>query len=202
MMTCAQVRPILSFFLEKETDPLETLETRRHLDSCAACRSRADRLGAVMGACAALPERAPGTDVASEVMSRLRALRSASPDLARSARWSGLLLILAAMLSALARPDARLFRTLSRPIDLLVAFLGGGDPGDGLAGRIVPILLRGVGGNGLRPELTAGAGLDLLISVQVLATALAIGLLIAIPVAVMTLWFLRSSADRRASNGV
>jgi len=28
MMNCAQVRPILSLLVEKETEPLQTLETR------------------------------------------------------------------------------------------------------------------------------------------------------------------------------
>lgn len=202
MMTCVEVRPILSFFLEKETGPLETLETRRHLDACAPCRLRADRLDAVMSACAELPEKAPRTDVATAVMARLRTMKRASLDLSGAAKWSGLLLILGAMLPAFVRSDTPVLRTLTRPLSFLVGFLGGGDPGDGLAGRVAPIFLRAMGGGGVRPEITAGVGLDLAVGIQVLATALAIGLLIALPVAVMTLWFLRNGTERPGSRGI
>ena len=76
MMNCAEVRPILSLLLEKETEPLETLETRRHLDGCEPCNSRAQRLARVMHAVDTLPQREPAQDLTPQIMDRLREMRA------------------------------------------------------------------------------------------------------------------------------
>lgn len=202
MMHCAEVRPILSFFLEKETGPSETLETRRHLHSCASCRSRAARLSAVSAACASLTELTPPADLSSSIMNRLRALRAAGgmKGTMSAARWGGLSVILGSVLALLSRPDGRMMSALFHPLDYLAALFAGTEAAGSAEGaaQAAAALALAVAGGGVRPELTAGAGVDLLLTVQVVATALLIGLLLAIPVAMVTAWFLRDGlADRQ-----
>jgi len=201
-MRCADVRPILSFFLEKETGPAETLETRRHLDACRACRSRAEHLSAVSTACASIREVAPATDLASSVMSRLRELRAASGMKGgmTAARWSGLSVILGSILALMTRRDGHALSALFHPFDYLATLLAGTDAASSSegAGRAAAALAMAVAGGGGGSDLTAGAGVDLLLTVQLVATGLLIGLLLALPVAVLTAWFLKDGlADRQ-----
>ncbi|HEY3174608.1 MAG TPA: zf-HC2 domain-containing protein [Candidatus Polarisedimenticolia bacterium] len=207
MMTCADVRPILSLFLEKETGPLETMETRRHLDGCDSCRSRAGRLSGVLGACAALASEAPPMDVASSVMERLRRMRAsmssrpggAAKPGALAARWSGLVVLLGAAMAFLAYPGAGGRGAIGRSRDYLAALLSGNDPAGrstDFAGGTILVALKALGG-GFRTELPAGAGLDLILVVNLVATSLLIALLLALPVAALTAWFLRKEARRR-----
>jgi len=109
------------------------------------------------------------------------------------ARWSGLAVILGSVLALLSRPDERTLSALFHPIDFLSGLLSGtgaASASDGAA-QAAAALAFAITGGGSRPELTAGAGVDLLLTVQVLATGLLIGLLLAIPVALLTAWFLR-----------
>ena len=202
-MSCAEVRPILPFLIEKEADPLETLEARRHLDSCRACRLRADRVSSVMTACADLRDQQPPVDVASGVMERLRGLKAAAAGgriwAPPAAKWSGLAVLAGAGLALLARPAAPVLRTLGAPLALLAGLLAGADAPDGtsdVAGHAVTVALRFVG-VAVKPELTSGAGIDLVVTFQLLATALTIGFLLVIPVAILTAWFLHYGSTRQ-----
>src|SRR5262245_60098156 len=120
MMDCAGLRPLLTFYLEKETDPLETLEARVHLDSCSACRSRAQRLQGVMARCEALPQKRPGRDIAGAVMDRLASLKRSAHARTLTAKWSGVALLLSAGLAALTRPETPVMRALGAPVSFLV----------------------------------------------------------------------------------
>ena len=201
MMRCAEVRPILSFFIEKETGPSETLATRRHLDGCEFCRSRAEHLSAVAAACGSLRELPPPADLAATVMNRLRALRAARgmKGTMTAARWGGLSVILGSVFAMLSRPDGRMLRALIHPLDYLAALLAGGETAGSAEGaaQSAAALALSVARGGAGPELTAGAGVDLLLTVQVAATALLIGLLLAIPVALLTAWFLKDGLAGR-----
>ena len=205
MMSCAEVRPILSFLLEKETGPLETLEARRHLECCDACNAKAQRISRVMAACGNLAEQTPPMDLSSSVMQKLRAVKRASMRAqARgwsppAAKWGGLAVLLGAALAAIVRPAGPALRALGAPLAFIAGLLAGADSADGAAdvtGRAVSVALRFVG-VALKPELTAGAGIDLVVTFQLLATALTIGFLLAIPVGILTAWFLHSSSTRR-----
>ena len=206
MLSCAEVRPLLSFLLEKETGPLETLEARRHLDGCPGCQTRADRLSSVMAACTALPEQAPSVDLSSNVMSRLRSLKRARAAAgpawdAPAARWGGLAVLLGAGLAMITRPAAPALKALGAPLAFLAGLFAGGDgaaAGPDFAGRAVAVALK-FAGVAIRPEMTTGAGVDLVIVVQLMATALSIGLLLAIPVALLTAWFLHDGSSRSGS---
>ena len=196
MMGCAEVRPLLSFLIEKETGPLETLEARRHLAGCPACRRRVDRISHVMSACATLPEQAPPIDLAASVMDKLRALKNTAERPA--ARWSGLAVLMGAALAVVTRPALPALKALGAPLALIAGFFagnGGSDGGADFAGRAVAVALR-FAGVALRPEMTTGAGVDLVITFQLMATALTIGLVLAIPVALLTAWFLHENAPR------
>jgi hypothetical protein len=208
MLSCAEVRPLLSFLLEKETGPLETLEARRHLDGCPGCQTRADRLSNVMAACTALPEQTPSVDLSSNVMSRLRSLKRAgavtgSALEAPAARWGGLAVLLGAGLAMITRPAAPALKALGAPLAFLAGVFAGGDgaaAGPDFAGRAVAVALK-FAGVAIRPEMTSGTGIDLVIVVQLMATALSIGLLLAIPVALLTAWFLHQGSSRSSSLG-
>ncbi|HZI93448.1 MAG TPA: zf-HC2 domain-containing protein [Patescibacteria group bacterium] len=205
MMSCSEVRPILSFLLEKETGPLETLEARRHLEDCDACHAKAERISRVMAACGKLAEQAPPIDLSHSVMQKLRAAKSASrraqasPWAPPAAKWGGLAVLLGAALAAITRPFGGALRELGAPLTFIAGLLAGTDSADGaadVAGRAVSVALRFVG-VALKPELTSGAGIDLVVTFQLLATALSIGFLLAIPVAILTAWFLHSSSTHR-----
>ena len=210
MMSCADIRPLISLFLEKETGPLETLEARRHLDGCHSCRSRARRLSDVMRDCAALPKQESPVDIASSVMDRLRQMLASMTSRAEAAgrravlaaRWGGLALVLGAALATLTRPESASRGAFDRSVDYLTALLNGGDaPGrsSDLAGGALLLALRIFGGGGVRSEMPAGTGLDPIMVAQVTATALLISLLLALPAAVLTAWFLRGRIRRRNS---
>jgi anti-sigma factor RsiW len=200
MISCTQVRPILSLLLEKETGPLETLQARQHLDACDRCRSRARRLETVMLA-ASTP--APScdapheADIASSVMRRLRDMKARMNDasVAAASKWTGLVMILGAALAGTAPPGAPfhgVVEAVARPFNFIFSLFTNGDGSErvrDLAGVAAPIALKLLDGS-LRTDLSAGAGFDLVMLVQILATALAIGFTLIIPVAVLTAWFL------------
>jgi anti-sigma factor RsiW len=199
MTACGRVRPMLSFFLEKETGPLETLEIRRHLDDCPACQARVRRLEATMARCDALAAQPAGVDIAGSVMHRLgslkRAALAANPSLA--AKWSGIGLILAAGLAALATPGAPVLGLLARPVAFLVGLATGGDQLDRLrqvAGRALPFVPTALSA-GMESDLGRG-GLDAAMAIQLMGTALMFGLALAIPVALLTAWLLHRESTR------
>jgi len=199
MMKCAQVRPILSSFLEKETDPLQTLDTRRHLGECGSCNRRADRLRSLMAACDDLPVAEASSSIADSVMSRLRGIRSqalamGTVDLA--AKWTGLMVLLGVGLTAAVAPAAPALRSLARPFHALIGLVAGGDSGEGARNFLSaagPAVLRLVSGE-TSSEVAGQAGLDLSISMQVLATGLLFGFMLVIPVAIVTAWMLHTSS--------
>jgi anti-sigma factor RsiW len=200
MTSCGNVRRMLSFFLEKETDPLETLEVRRHLDACPACQARARRLEAAMIRCDALASQPAAVDIAGSVMQRLGVLKRtalvANPALA--AKWSGIGLILAAGLAALATPGTTFLGFLARPVSFLVGLATGGDQLDRLravAGRVLPFVPTALSG-GLETELAGRGGIDAAVIIQVVGTALMFGLMLAIPVALLTAWLLHRESSR------
>src|SRR5262245_31372780 len=203
MMRCVEVRPILSFLIEKETGPLETLEARRHLEACDSCRTRAARLSTVMTACENLPARVPPQDLSSSVMQRLRSMRDAASlrgagEASPALKWSGLVALLGAGLAYLARPAVPAIKALGAPLAVVAGLLGGSDAPAGaadVAGRAVAVALQFVG-IAIKPEWASGANVDLTGSFQLLATALTIGFLLAIPAGVLTAWFLHAEAGR------
>jgi len=189
---------MLSFFIEKETDPLDTLETRRHLDSCASCRARARGIEAVMERCSAIEDRDPPRDIASSVMERLRQFRDtalADGTLARAARWTGLALLLGGGLAGVSRPETPILGTLGRSLSFLVSLFTGSDsdPVGSLLESALPMASRLLHG-GIGTDLPGSAGIDLSVTLQILSTALFLGLLLAIPVAVVTVWMLHSGS--------
>jgi len=191
-MDCSGLRPILSFYLEKETGPLETLEARRHLDACSACRTRASRLAGTMARCDALEARSPSTDIAALVMDKLASLKRAAGRVepALAAKWSGVALLLAAGLAALTSPVTPVLRLLSRPAAFLAGLAAGGSSDrlrDALGGAL-PVLPASLSG-GVRPDI-ASAGVDAALAIQLLGTALVFGLGLAVPVALVTAWLL------------
>ena len=200
MTRCSEVRACLGFFLEKETGPLETLQTRQHLDGCEACRSRAERLSRLMTDCANLPQAEPHADVAAAVMTRLRAIRASMiPNVASAAalKWSGLVLVLCSILTGLAG-QATTWPT--GPAALLARLVWGADSaggtGEATSGAL-PVVVRVLHG-GLRSDLSAAPlGLDLQLALQLLATALAVAFMLAIPVALVTAWLLRHESFPR-----
>jgi predicted anti-sigma-YlaC factor YlaD len=199
MIDCTGLRPLLSFYLEKETGPLETLEARRHLDSCEACRTRARRMAETMARCDAIPEPAPTLDIARMVMGRLssfkRASREATPLMA--AKWSGLAIVLSAALGVTLTRLEPMSRALSRPVAFLAGLVAGGE-GDRLGklvGGAVPLLPSAIAGR-VPSDLAPATAMDATVTVQVLGTALVFGLGLAIPVALLTAWLLhRESAS-------
>jgi putative zinc finger protein len=205
MMTCTEVRPLLSFLLEKETGPLETLEARRHLDGCAPCRRRVERISTVMVACASLPEQTPPADMSGLVMQKLRALKKASARASSTsgwappaAKWSGLALLFGAALGVFTRPAAPALKTLGAQLAFFAGLLAGTDPPGGaadVAGRAVGVALR-IASFAIRPELTSGSSPDLVVASRLVATALTLGFMLAIPVALLTAWFLHTGSGR------
>ncbi|MGH9868411.1 MAG: anti-sigma factor family protein [Candidatus Polarisedimenticolia bacterium] len=200
MMDCGGLRPILSFYLEKETGPLETLEARRHLDACPACRARASRMAGTMARCDALEAQSPASDITAMVMGKLadlkRAARRVEPALA--AKWSGVALLLAAGLSAISSPVTPVIRLLSRPAAFLAGLAAGGS-GDRLRdalGGALPLLPASLS-DGVRSDI-ASAGVDAALAVQLLGTALVFGLGLAVPVALVTAWLLHREASGRS----
>jgi putative zinc finger protein len=204
MMSCAEVRPILSFLIEKETGPLETLEARRHLDGCVSCRARADRLSVLMTACGNLPCETPPSDLTSTVMQRLRSMKTAATRAGArglapaTAKWGGLVALLGAGLALVARPAVPVLKALGAPLVMLAGMLGDPESPSGatdVAGRAVAAALQ-YAGVALKPEWATGAGIDGTLTFQLLATAMTIAFLLAIPAGVLTAWFLHEGAAR------
>jgi hypothetical protein len=200
MMSCVRLRPILGLFLEKETDPLETLEVRRHLDSCASCQRRARRLEQTLARCDAIPEQLPAQDIAGAVMQRLTSLKrsAVAANPAMAAKWSGIGLILAAGLTAISMPGAPVLGLLARPVAFLVSLASGGEQLDRLrqiAGKAASLLPGALAG-GVDADVASRTGFDGALAIQLLGTALVFGLGLAIPVAILTAWLLhRESAS-------
>jgi len=204
MMSCARLRPILGFLLEKETGPLETLEARTHLDHCPACQTRARRMERTLARCNAIPDQSPSRDIAGDVMQRLTSLKrtAAAANPAMAAKWSGIGLILAAGLTAITMPGAPVLGLLARPVAFLVSLATGGEHLDRLrqiAGRVLPFLPSAISG-AMDTEVASRAGFDTALAIQLLGTALVFGLGLAIPVAIVTAWLLhRESASSPSS---
>jgi len=204
MMNCAQVRPILSLLVEKETEPLQTLETRRHLDDCEPCSSRVQRLARVMHAVDTLPQQEPGMDLAPLVMARLREMKAGvwgESAVAQAGKWSGLALILGAGLATMAGPGGQILSSLGRRLSPFAGLASRAADVDGMRemlGGAVPLALRFLHGSP-GSDLVAAAGPDLGITIQVLATALFLALAVAIPVAATTFWLLHSGSRSRTS---
>ncbi len=204
MMSCAEVRPILSLLLEKETEPLETLETRRHLDDCGNCSSRARRLARLMHAVDTLPQREPGKDLAPLVMDRLRGMKESlwnESAVVQAGKWSGLALILGAGMATMAGPGGPLLTSLGRRLAPFTGIVSRATDMDGMRemlGGAVPLALRLLHGSP-GSEVAAAAGPDLGITIQVLATALFLALAVAIPVAATTFWLLHTGSRSRTS---
>ncbi len=203
-MNCAQVRPLLSFLLEQESSPYETLEARRHLADCARCRRGSDRLAHVMERCDRLDVAPPPVDVASGVMARLRLMRAAAvqagdphSSIMTAARWSSLGVVICACAAAMTQAGFSWIRALASPFTSLVGFLTDGQKVQAVretAGAIAPVAMRALDG-GLRLEI-AGTG-NLGTSLQILGTALGLGTLLAIPVAALAAWMIhRDNAGR------
>ena len=201
MMTCSEVRPILSLFLEKETEPLETLQTRRHLDECRACAARARRIDRVMESMHGLETSEPPADLAPLVMTRLQTLRERIHHTLsgqQALKWSGLAVLLGAGLASLTRSSSDLLRAIGRPLAPLAGLVGDPSTWDGLGekiGGVVPAavgLVRGAGG----ANLLNSAGSDVSVLFQVVGTALILAFSLAIPVLATTAWLLRHGARR------
>ncbi len=203
MMSCAEVRPILSLLLEKETEPLETLETRRHLEDCGTCSSRTQRLARLMHAVDTLPQREPGKDLAPLVMDRLREMRESlwnESAVVQASKWSGLALILGAGLATMAGPGGPLLTSLGHRLAPFTGIVSRATDADGMRemlGGAVPVALRLL--HGSPGSEVAAAGPDLGITIQILATALFLALALAIPVAATTFWLLHAGSRSRTS---
>jgi len=200
---CGRVRSILSFFLEKETDPLDTLRTRRHLDGCIACRRIADRISVVMqtlsdslGVSRTLADEGPA-DIAAGVMARLRSMKSRSLSdgtLEMAAKWSGLLLILTAGTAAILRQGGVGAKFAANPLGSAVSMFGEaldlGRLGD-LAAALGAALSR-IAEGGTLADLAERIGPDALIPLQIAGSALSIVAALAVPAAALAAWMIRS----------
>jgi hypothetical protein len=155
------------------------------------------------------PNQEPPVDIASSVMDRLRQMRALMTSRAEAAgrravlaaRWGGLAVMLGAALATLTQPESSNRGAFGRSLDYLAALLSGDDaPGrsSDLTGGALLLALRIFRG-GLHSGMPAGGGLDLIVMAQTAATALLISLLLALPVAVLTVWYLRGRIHRRDS---
>ncbi len=199
MITCSEARPLLALFLEKETGPLETLETRRHLDGCRACSARAERMSGLLRTLDDLPCPEVPRDMGAAVMSSLRVMKaglSKRDGAALAAKWSGLVLLLASGLSGAAASARVLAARADGVLGGAGTLAGDGAAADGvreLIGGAVPVALRALkGGAGWGVLAKADTGLS--VAVQVLATGLCFALLLAIPVALTTAWLLHKGS--------
>jgi hypothetical protein len=197
-MNCAQIRPLLSFLVERESSPYETLEARRHLADCTRCRARADRMARVMERCDAMPVAAPTADIATGVMARLRLMRDAAAQSGRdaslfnAARWSSLAVILCTFAGAMSQTGGSLLRAAASPFSWLFNLLSNADRVEAVretAGAMAPVALRALDG-GLRLEVAGPGSGNIMTSLQILGTALGLGTLIAIPVAALAAWMI------------
>ncbi len=194
---CAEIRPLLSRFIEHETDPRETLRTRWHLDACSSCRSRADRLSAVMTSCDGIASVEPPADLAARVMDALRSMKAAAVAAGadpRAAKWTGLGVLLAVAAGALTR-RYDLAEKAALPVRLLARGIirgsGAADAAQSYLSRVAPSLVRF-----LNPDLgsvSSASSPDLFMMAHIGGVALLLVLTLAIPVAALTAWMLHSS---------
>ncbi len=197
MMTCRQVRPIISFLIEKEAGPGETLEARRHLDACRPCNERELDLRRVMDSVATMKQPAVPGDVAVLVMDRLRSMRdrlSAQGTGQLAAKWSGLCLILAACLIAASASYRQSLSEIGayRSAASLIESASVADATEAIVGYATPLALQAAGGK-LGSEIEFEPASDLSISMSILATALVLLLALVIPAALTAAWLARRS---------
>lgn len=200
MMTCRQVRPIISFLIEKEAEPREALEARSHIDHCASCRHHEDDLRRIMGSASAMPRATASGDVAALVMDRLRAMRDrlSNPGTGQlAAKWSGLCLILAACLIAM---SASYRNSLSEigvlpPVSGLIGTESVAEAAEMIVGYAAPVAMRATGGN-LASGIELDPASDLSITMSILATGLVLLLALVIPAVLTAAWLARKT--RRA----
>lgn len=202
MMKCSDTRPLLSFLAEKETEPLETLETRRHLDNCRPCARRAEGMARLMDRFDALPEHEPPEDLTPAIMSRLREMRArlaAEHPGGLAAKWTGLAVMIGSSLAALSSSAGQTsLKTLSKPFASIAGLLSGASlfrDIDELLSGAAPALFR-VATTRLGNDVVLETGSDLTITLQILATFLVLLFTLAIPVLGATAWFLRSGPGR------
>jgi hypothetical protein len=195
---CAEIRPLLSRFIERETDPRETLRARWHLDACPACRARAGHLGAVMTACDGIAPAEPPGDLAQRVMSALRSMKAAAVASGadrRSAKWTGLAILLAAGAGALLRRYDVADRA-AVPVRLLARGIirssGAGEAVQSWLSSVAPSLVRFLDPQ-LAPGATSATSPDFLMMAHIGGVAVLLALSLAIPVAALTAWMLHSS---------
>ena len=95
--TCDRALRIIPLYLEREADPIDSLETATHLVRCDACAVEADRERAVIAALKELSTPAPPKDIAAGVMARLRRLKArvASEEVLK---WSAVSILLGYLL--------------------------------------------------------------------------------------------------------
>lgn len=100
-MTCRDVRPQLSPYLDQDVSPGQAGVIRGHLASCAACRAHLTSLQDAVEAVAALPRLECPTSVAARVLDRVD-LERRKPSLAALARprWAARPLILPSLVPA------------------------------------------------------------------------------------------------------
>lgn len=192
---CAEIRPLLSRFVERETDPSETLRTRWHLDQCSACRVRTSRLSAIMSSCDGIDRLEPPQDLAARVMTALRSMKSAAGANRRAAKWTGLGVVLAVGVAALTR-RYDVVEKASLPVRLLArgAIRGSGasEALESYLSNVAPSIVRF-----LNPDLAQGvspaSSPDLITMAHIGGVAMLLVLTLAIPVAAVTAWMLHSS---------
>jgi len=195
---CAEIRPLLSRFVERETDPSETLRTRWHLDGCSACRARASRLSAIVSSCDGIERLEPPQDLAARVMTALRSMKAAAAAAGadrRAAKWTGLGVVLAVGVAALTR-RYDVAEKASLPVRLLArgAIRGSGasEALESYLSNVAPSIVRF-----LNPDLGQGvspaSSPDLITMAHIGGVAMLLVLTLAIPVAAVTAWMLHSS---------
>lgn len=192
---CSEIRPLIARFIDRETDPRETLRTRSHLDACAACRLRADRLGAVMSACDGIDDVAPPEDVAARVMGALRRMKAAAPlSEIRASKWTGLGILLAAGAAVLGR-RYDLAEKAAIPVRLLargvVRTTGAAEAAESWLSNAAPSLVRFLDAD--LGAASGAAGPDFAVMAHIGGVALLLALLLAVPVAALTAWMLHTS---------
>lgn len=88
-MNCDEAKQLLADYWGKSLDETKELAIEAHLDSCAACKTDAERLGALWRGLALLPAEEPGAAVRSRFYESLTAYRhgmeaAAAPKRSRS----------------------------------------------------------------------------------------------------------------------
>ena len=133
---CAKTRSLLPFYLENEVDPAEALDAASHLARCERCAALAERERKVLRALRSLEAPAPPRDLASGVMTALRALKRRAAN-SRALKWAAVASVIIFMVFDLThwRPQAAAgLRFLARLGELMNL--------DGIAGRIAEFAAR------------------------------------------------------------